>query len=131
MLRSWPVSLALLGAPAALGCGLPDLFAPAGLADVSFTFVGDSTIRVGDRIPFAIIVEAGGSELLDVQLRTLLNGNEAVALTESGDSLVGVQVGRGELHVWLVSSLVTDSEPSFIQTIKVQGGGGGGGGGGG
>jgi hypothetical protein len=117
--------LALLGILVMPGCGLADVFASPRVADISFVFVGDTTLRVGDRRPITIVVIADGSELSNARFRTALNQNTAVALTPTGDSLVGLSAGRGELHVWLVSSMLPEAAPSFIQGIKVQGGGGG------
>lgn len=120
--RPWPLGLALaFGSVAALGCGLMDLLQSPGLDEVTFTFVGPTTLRVGDSLPFAVTVRAGDAELPSPRLRMALAHSSAVRLTAGRDSLVAVAVGKDTLHVWLVNSIVTGAEPSFAQEIKVQG----------
>ena len=115
--------LALLSvALAALGCGLVDLFQPSGLDDVSFTYVGPTTVRVGDSLPFTVTVRAGGGDLPDAPLRFGLGAGTALRLSSAHDALVALSVGHDTLRVWLEYSIVTDARPHFLQEIRVQGG---------
>jgi hypothetical protein len=127
--RPWPIRFALLVVVSLPGCGLPDLFAPPGMGDVAFTFVGETTLRIGDRSPFSVVVHADGHEISTPRLRILLSQTDSfVAFTPSGDSLVALDRGNAELQVWLESSVLTGTAPNFVQEIRVQQGGGGGGG---
>jgi hypothetical protein len=124
--RPWPQRLVVaLVSLTMVGCGLADLLQSPGLEDVTFTFAGPTTMRVGERAPFTVTALAGGAELSNLPLRITLPDSSAVRLTAGRDSLVAVAVGKDTLHVWLVHSIITGEEPHFQQEIRVQGGPGG------
>ncbi|MGH7751251.1 MAG: hypothetical protein ACREN5_00405 [Gemmatimonadales bacterium] len=122
-----PLALRLLsatGCALALGCALGDLFAPSTFEELTLTFEGPTTLQVGSRLPFTITVRAGGNVVASPRLRLLVADTQHVALTPTQDTLVGRKVGTTTLTARLEDSILTDTVPTLVTTLKVSGGGG-------
>ena len=115
----------LASAAAALtiaGCGLPDVFQAAGLKDVVITYLGDSVLTTGTRVAVRVSVVAGGEPLPNPLLHFSTSDPTTLALTPVGDTLVACHSGQAQLLTYLISSMVTDTVPTAVDTIRVSGG---------
>ena len=118
-----PVVLAALGGVATGACGLADVFRPAGVKDVVIKYVGDSALKVGQRLAPVVSVEADGVPVPNLRLVFSSSDPTILGLTTVGDTLVGCRAGNARLTIRLVSSMVTDSAPTGRDSIRVSGGG--------
>lgn len=104
------------------GCGLPDVFQAAGLKDVVITYLGDSVLTTGARVAVTVSVVAGGEPLPNPRLRFESSDPTVLALTAVGDTLVACHSGQAHLLTYLVSSMVTGTAPTAVDTIRISGG---------
>src|SRR2546425_4550217 len=112
-------ALLALGGATAVGCGLSDVFSPAGLKSVVIAYQGDSTVAPGTTIPFAITVTVGGTLQPTPRISVTSQDTSSLRVTPGMDSLTGVTVGFDTLTIRLVSSIFTDSVPTIRQAIRV------------
>lgn len=114
------LALTVLGGMAAVGCGLVDVFASAGLEPVVLTYQGDTVVSLGTTVPFSVVVRAGGALLSQPRLRATSSDTTIFAVTTGQDSLRATNLGRATLTVRLASSILTDSAPTLQQDIRVR-----------
>jgi hypothetical protein len=110
------------GCALVFGCAVGDLFAPSSFEEMTLTFEGPTSLQVGTRAPFGITVRAGGELVPNPRFQLLLADTDHVAMTSTRDTLVGRKVGTTTLTARLESSILTDSLPTLITTLKVLGG---------
>jgi len=104
------------------GCGFPDVFRGEGLKDVVITYLGATVLTTGDRVAVAVSVVADGEPLPDPRLRFSTSDNTVLALTPIGDTLVACHSGEAQLLTYFISSMVTDTAPTAVDTIRISGG---------
>lgn len=118
------VALLTLGVILLGACAVFDLFEPTGPHPVIFQYTGVTTLRVGDRAPFTVTVLVDGVAFPRARLRIAILDSTIVALTVSGDTLVGRKAGRTDLHILLEHSLFTGDPSDTTVALHVSGGGG-------
>lgn len=116
------VVLASVGGAAIAACGLVDVFRPAGLKNVVVRYVGDSVLSVGTRVAPVVTVTADGAAVPTPRLRFASSDTTVLALIAIGDTLVACRSGHVALTIRLVSSMVPDSTPAGVDSIRVTGG---------
>lgn len=103
------------------GCGIGDVFkAPGPAAGVVFVFQSDTVLAVGDTIPLDVSVVADGEVLANPRLIVTSLDNSRLAVTPSGDTLIGVGTGPVDLDVRLVGSMITGGAPDTIHPMRVR-----------
>jgi hypothetical protein len=107
------------------GCGLFDLLRPSDLAEVVLSYQGDSVVRTGGQLPFAVTVSIGATPLENPRLIHHMSDTTIARLAPGGGEIVGVRVGRCTLQTRLAGSIFTDSAPALATAIRVIGGPGG------
>ena len=122
--RPTVAGIVLLGALIPAACVL-DAFGPAGPRAVTFTYVGDTVLRVGEVAAFGLIVAAQGVPLSQPRLRVEISPDSTrVKLNVTGDSLIPCQAGQSSLLVALLhSSGVGSDAPDTAIGLRVTGGG--------
>ncbi|PYO60846.1 MAG: hypothetical protein DMD28_11405 [Gemmatimonadetes bacterium] len=105
------------------GCGLPDVFRPAGLNDVVVTYCGDTLLKVGVRQAAVVTVQADGVTIPNPRLTLASSDSTILSLTPIGDTLVAQKSGDVLLTIRVVSSMVTGAAPSAQDSVHVRGGG--------
>src|SRR5438128_12596991 len=113
------VSLAVVSGAAALGCGFADVFRPAGPEAVTITYVADTILRRDSTVPFRVVVEARGDQLLAPRVRLTSSDTSIFELTAGQDSLWAKRNGTATLIIQVESSILTDSVPTLTQSLKV------------
>ncbi len=137
-------SLGLVAVVAGLeagGCGLADVFRPAGLKDVVVTYCGDTLLKVGAREAAVVAVQADGATIPNPRLKAVVtvqadgvtipnprltlssSDSTILSLTPIGDTLVAQKSGDVLLTIRVVSSMVTGAAPSAQDSVHVRGGG--------
>jgi len=116
--------LSATGCALAVGCALGDLFMPSTVEEMTLTFEGQTDLQVDSRTPFAITLRAGGEVVPNPRFELLIGDTQHVALAPSGDTLVGLKVGTTTLTARLESSILTDTAPALVTSLRVTGGGG-------
>jgi len=119
-------SLGLVAVVAGLeagGCGLADVFRPAGLSDVVVTYCGDTLLKVGVRQAAVVTVQADGVTIPNPRLTLASSDSTILSLTPIGDTLVAQKSGDVLLTIRVVSSMVTGAAPSAQDSVHVRGGG--------
>ena len=122
LLRSLaPVLIAALGGVETGGCGLLDVFRPAGLKDVVIAYVGDTLLSPGQRLAPAVSVTADGAPVLNPPLSFSSSDTTVLALTSIGDTLVACRTGHVQLAIQfaLANSMVTGPGPSTQASIRI------------
>ncbi len=114
------LALMVLGGVTAVGCGLTDVFSPAGLKSVVVAYQGDTVVAPGATIPFAVTVRVGGALQPTPSLSVTSIDTAILVVTAGQDSLRGVVNGFDTLTIRLVSSIFTDSAPTIRQAIRVK-----------
>lgn len=115
--------IGLLGALIAAACVF-DAFGPAGPRGVTFTYVGDTVLRVGNPAAFGWTVAAQGVPLPQPRLRVEISDSTRVTLNVTGDSLIPCRAGQASLLVALLhSSAVGSDMPDTAIGLRVTGGG--------
>lgn len=104
------------------GCAFGDIFRPAGPHDVVISYTGDSAFFVGDSLPFAFTVSAGGVLIDNPDASVTSSDTTVFALTAGHDSLIGVSNGSATLTFRLNDPMFTDSVPTRDIRIRVRGG---------
>ncbi|PYO34327.1 MAG: hypothetical protein DMD68_03700 [Gemmatimonadetes bacterium] len=114
------LALIALGGVTAVGCGLTDVFSPAGLKSIVVAYQGDSVVAPGATIPFTVTVRVGGALQPTPSLSVISIDTAILVVTVGQDSLRGVSIGWDTLTIRLVSSIFTDSAPTIRQAIRVR-----------
>jgi len=114
------LALMALGGVTAVGCGLTDVFAPAGLKSIVVAYQGDTVVSPGATIPFTVAVRVDGALQPTPSLSTTSIDTAILVVTAGQDSLRGVANGFDTLTIRLVSSIFTDSVPTIRQAIRVR-----------
>ena len=112
--------LPVLGGSVLLGaCGFADLFSTRQVGNVVLTYAGPTSMRVADRIPFAVTVTIDGAAIPNPHLS--ITNSDATLLTFStdGDTLIALNRGFDTLTIKLVASIYTDSFPTIQQQVRV------------
>jgi|SRR5437762_7962477 len=120
MLHARVVTLLSLGAVAAVGCGLSDVFSSAGLKSVVIGYQGDTLVAPGTTVPFTIIVLVDGELRPTPSFVVTSSDTTKLVVTPGQDSLRGVAIGWDTLTIRLVSSIFTDPAPTILQPIRVR-----------
>ena len=105
---------------AALGCGLADVFRPAGLESVTLAYVGDTLLAAGDTVWFTVTVQADGVPLAQPRLRITSSDTSVIGLTGGLDSLIARNRGTATLTMRLESSILSDTAPTLVQPLRVR-----------
>ena len=115
----------LVGAFILAGCMVLDALAPPGPRGVTFTYVGDTVLRVGTPAAFTLTVTAQGVPLPQPWLRVEISPESTqVLLNVTGDSLIPCQAGQASLLVGLLHSSAAGSDmPDTAIGLRVTGGG--------
>lgn len=108
-----------LSAFALLACGFADLFSSRQVGDVVITYNGPIMLRVDDTVPFTVSVTIAGAPVSNPRLFISTFDNTILALTATGDTLVGKARGFDTLTIKLVASIYTDSFPTLRQPVRV------------
>ena len=120
----WSTHVVVIGLTSlCLGCGLADLFRPSGPDGVVLTYEGPTQLDEGDSAAFTIVARADGVVLSNPSLELTISnpsGRQVLALTASGDSIVGIEHGQGRLTARYHNSLLTGAEPFVEQAIQVK-----------
>jgi len=123
MLPARPVvrlALTVGGGMVAVACGLADVLRPAGVEPVTMVYVGDTVLHRDTRVPFGVVVEAGGTPLDRPRLTMSSSDTSVFDLTAGQDSLVAKSKnGTATLTIRLESSILTDSQPTLARSLKV------------
>src|SRR5439155_17090291 len=88
------LALIALGGVTAVGCGLTDVFSPAGLKSIVVAYQGDSVVAPGATIPFTVTVRVGGDLQPTPSLSVILIDTAILVVTVGQESL------RGTTTVW-------------------------------
>ena len=104
---------------AALACGFADLFTSNPVGDVVITYSGPTSLRVDDRLPFALSVTIAGTPVPNPRLYITSSDPSLLSITPNGDTLVGLSRGFDTLTIRLVASIFTDSFPTLVQPVRV------------
>ena len=100
--------------------GACDALAGPHVEPIVVTYLGDTVLTRGTKMPFAITVTVDGTSYPNPRL-VLTSSNPGIfAVTAGGDSLNAVAVGREILTVRVESSILTDSMPTLSQPIRVR-----------
>src|SRR5215472_6366796 len=102
-------------------CGFGDLFRTAGPRDVTITFVGDSSLFVGDTAAFTIVVTANGMPVANPNLTIASSDTTIFTINAARDSLRAIGNGNARLTARLNDSAFTDSLPTLSIRIRVRG----------
>src|SRR5207249_1678933 len=82
--------------------------------------VGDTVLHRDTRVPFGVVVEAGGTPLDRPRLTMSSSDTSVFDLTAGQDSLVAKSKnGTATLTIRLESSILTDSQPTLARSLKV------------
>src|SRR5712664_872468 len=108
------LALMALGGVTAVGCGLTDVFAPAGLKSIVVAYQGDTVVSPGATIQFTVAVRVDGDLQPTPSLSTTSIDTASLVLRAGQDSLRGVANGFDTRTIRLVSSIFTAS----AQTIR-------------
>ena len=122
LLRSLaPILMAALCGVVTGGCGLLDVFRPAGLKDVLIAYVGDTLLSPGQRLAPAVSVTAEGAPVSNPPLAYTSSDTTILALTSVGDTLVACRTGHVLLTIQftLENSMVTGPGPSAQASIRI------------
>src|SRR2546425_5314673 len=116
-----PLALLALGGLTAIGCGLTDVFSPAGLKSMVIAYVGDTLVAPGATIPFTVSVQVGGVLQSTPRISVTPQDTSMLRVSPGMDSLTaGGSIGWDTLTIRLVSSIFTDSAPTIRQAIRVR-----------
>jgi hypothetical protein len=117
--------MVLVGAFIPAGCMVLDALEPTGARGVTFTYVGDSVLSVGDVRPLEVTVAANGVHLPPQRLRVSITPDSTrVTLNAASDSLIACRAGQAALLVQLLhSSAVGTATPDTSIGLHVTGGG--------
>jgi len=117
--------MVLLGALIAGGCTVFDALAPTGGRRVTFAYVGDSVLSVGDIRPLGVTVAANGVQLPTQRLRVSITPDSTrVTLNAASDSLIACRAGQAALLVQLLHSSASGTAiPDTSIALHVTGGG--------
>jgi len=115
------IALRILASLMLAGCGFGEVFkAPGPAAGVVFIFQSDTTLAVGDTVPFVVAVVAEGEILANPRLVVTSLDTTRLILTPSGDALIGISQGKADLEVRLVGSMITGPAPDTIHPFRVR-----------
>ena len=112
-------ALAVVCGAAALACGFADVFRSSGVEQVTITYTGDSVLHRDSTVPAGVVVVAGGTQLDRPHLVLTSSDTGVFVVTAGQDSLFAKKVGSATLTIRLQSSILTDSAPTLIQSLKV------------
>ena len=123
-MRVTVAGMVLLFALIPAGCTVLDALAPTGPREVVFTYLGDTTLSVGDVSAVAVTVSVGGVPLPPQRLRLAITPDSTrVTLNTTGDSLVACRAGQASLLVQLLhSSAAGTAIPDTTIELHVTGG---------
>ena len=102
------------------GCGLSDAFAEPRLEAVMLTYLGDTTVTRGTSVALAIGVTVNGVSVPNPRLALSSSDTTVFSITAGGDSLAAHALGRATLTARLESSVLTDSLPTLVESIRVK-----------
>ena len=116
--------MVLLVALIPAGCMVLDALAPTGPRAVTFTYLGDTTLSVGDVVAAAVTVSADGVPLPPQHLRlAIIPDSTRVTVNATGDSLIACRAGQAALLVQLLHSSASGTEvPDTSIALHVIGG---------
>jgi hypothetical protein len=91
---------------------------------VTFTYVGDSVLSVGDIRPLGVTIAANGVQLPPQRLRVSITPDSTrVTLNATSDSLIACRAGQAALLVQLLHSSAAGTEvPDTSIALRVIGG---------
>jgi hypothetical protein len=102
----------LICAAAVTACALGDLLSGPQERAVVVTYVGDTTLDVGDTIPVAVTVLVDGDTLPNPRLSVTSDNTSVVAVLAGGDSVTALARGTARLTIRFVSAILTESVPT-------------------
>jgi hypothetical protein len=114
--------IVLLVALIPAGCAILDALGPSGTRGVTFTYLGDSTLSVGQPQPVDVTVAVDGVQLAPQRLRVaILPDSTKVTLNATGDTLIPCRAGQASLLVRLLHSSASGlADTTFV--LRVFGG---------
>src|SRR5207249_9977789 len=105
------LALIALGGVTAVGCGLTDVFSPAGLKSIVVAYERDSVVAPGATIPFTVTVRVGGALQPPHSSSVISIDTAMLRVTVRQHPLRGVSAGWDTLTIRVASSICTDSAP--------------------
>src|SRR5438876_1708951 len=81
------LALIALGGVTAVGCGLTDVFSPAGLKSIVVAYEGDSVVAPGATITFTVTVGVGGA-LQPTPSLSVISIDTAILIVTVGEDLI-------------------------------------------
>lgn len=97
------------------GCGFDDLFQETGAGDVQFVTT-DTLVTRGTTIPFRVQLMVDGAPATSPAVQHLIPDTTRIRFNATGDSIRGIQVGFGNVDLWIESSLA----PRIDTTIRIR-----------
>ena len=107
----------LIGLATAIGgaCGFDDLFQETGAGDVRFVSTDTLVVR-GQTIPFRVELQIDGAPSTSPAVQRQIPDSTRIRFNATRDSIIGVQVGFGDVVVWIESSLA----PRVDTTLRIR-----------
>lgn len=90
------------------------------LEPVVLTWVSDTVLTQDSTVALVIGVSANGVPVLNPRLAVSSSDTTVVRVNAAGDSLFASGLGRASITVRLESSVLTDSLPTLIQSLRVR-----------
>ena len=117
--------MVLLVALIPAGCMVLDALGPTGPRGVTFTYLGDTVLSVGQAGSVDVAVSADGVQLPPQRLRLAVTPDSTrVTLNVAGDSLIPCRAGSASLLVQLLHSSTSGTGiPDTSISLRVIGGG--------
>lgn len=114
------LSIALAAAATLTACAFADVFKPAKAGDVQFVWVGPTDVRRDSAIAFQItlLIDGVPATTPAVQVAILPASPTRIAFGATGDSIVGIQPGPGEIEAWITSSLAARVDTVFQIQVR-------------
>lgn len=110
--RLWPAALA---AACSYACALGDVFKASGPGEVSFA-TGDTVVIRGQMIPFRLELRVDGAAATTPTVRLMIPDSTRIAFNARKDSIIGIQVGYGDVVAWIETSLA----PRVDTTLRIR-----------
>ena len=103
----------------ALACDAGSVFEPSSVASVEMAYLGDTVVAVAARVAPEVGVRHRGRDVDRPALRFLSSDTTILAVSPSGDSLIGRRRGLVTLTVRLESSLFPEQKPAIVKSLRV------------
>ena len=110
----------VLAAGSSLALGACGAFAAPRLEHVVLTYLGDTLLIRGTTRPAPISVTVKGDPVPHPRLVLKSSDSTIIRVTTGGDSITARAIGRADLIIRIESSILTDSQPTLSQPLRVK-----------